>query len=34
MKAAIFDRFGVPEEVLQVREVTAPSRGQARCAGA
>jgi NADPH:quinone reductase-like Zn-dependent oxidoreductase len=27
MKAAIFDRFGVPEEVLQVRDGTAPEPG-------
>ena len=28
MKAAIFDRFGVPEEVLQVREVPTPEPGR------
>jgi NADPH:quinone reductase-like Zn-dependent oxidoreductase len=28
MKAAIFDRFGVPEEVLQVRDVAAPEPGR------
>ncbi|HKI33273.1 MAG TPA: zinc-dependent alcohol dehydrogenase family protein [Gemmataceae bacterium] len=28
MKAAIFDRFGVPEEVLQVREVPLPEPGR------
>jgi NADPH:quinone reductase len=28
MKAAIFDRFGVPEEVLQVRETAAPEPGR------
>jgi len=28
MKAAIFDRFGVPEEVLQVREVPPPEPGR------
>ncbi|HEX5271398.1 MAG TPA: alcohol dehydrogenase catalytic domain-containing protein, partial [Gemmataceae bacterium] len=27
MKAAIFDRFGVPEEVLQVRDVADPEPG-------
>ncbi len=32
MKAAVFDRFGVPEEVLQVRDVPQPEpgRGQVR----
>jgi len=32
MKAAVFDRFGVPEEVLQVREapLPEPQRGQVR----
>jgi NADPH:quinone reductase-like Zn-dependent oxidoreductase len=32
MKAAIFDRFGVPEEVLQVRDVATPEpkRGEVR----
>src|SRR5262245_52621986 len=32
MKAAVFDRFGIPEEVLQVRDVPLPEpqRGQVR----
>src|SRR5436305_11825788 len=28
MKAAVFDRFGAPEEVLQVRDVPAPEPGR------
>src|SRR5437763_8616523 len=28
MKAAVFDRFGAPEEVLQVREVPQPEPGR------
>ena len=28
MKAAVFDRFGVPEDVLEVRDVPQPEPGR------
>ena len=32
MKAIVFDRFGPPEEVLQVRDVPQPDEAQVRLA--